>query len=295
MDITAKGAAYADMHGLAELKAKAGQNPDDEAVLRQVAAQFEGMFTQMLLKAQRDAGFGDPLFDSNAMGFYKDMHDKQLSVHMAENGGVGLADMIVAQLSRGKQSSKSDGLQGLESYFQSPVTRAAVSTEQAVTELGATWGEPREFAQQLWPHAQRGGEELGVDPRLLMAQAALETGWGEHVPSDARGSSFNVFGIKAQSDWSGERLWKQTLEFQDGQFDSVKEPFRRYQSLGESVDDYVQFLQQNPRYQTALDAAGQGPEAFATELGAAGYATDPEYAQKIIRVINSEAMQWLHE
>jgi len=292
VDISAKGAQYIDLQGLSELKAQASKSPDDEATLRQVASQFESMFTQMLLKAQRDASFGDPLFDSNAMGFYRDMHDKQMSVHLAENGGVGLADMIVAQLSPAK--SATDGATmtdaGLQGYFDSPVTRAPMQIKQV-----ANWHEPHEFVEQMWPHAQRGAEALGIDPEFIIAQAALETGWGEHVPADGRGTSFNVFGIKAQSNWSGERIWKNTLEFGNGQFESSREPFRRYQSLGDSVDDYVNFLQQNPRYQETLQAAAEGPEAFARGLSEAGYATDPQYAEKIIRVMNSETMKWMQK
>lgn len=290
MDVTAKGAQYADLHGLSELKAKAGRNPDDLDTLKQVASQFESMFTQMLLKAQRDASFGDPLFDSSAMDFYKDMHDKQLSLHMAENGGVGLADMIVAQLSRGKVPETSASDASLEGYFSAPVARAPMITKQE-----QTWGDAQEFVEQLRPHAQRGAEALGVDPEFIMAQAALETGWGQSVPADARGTSFNVFGIKAQSDWSGERIWSKTLEYSGEQFESVREPFRRYQSLGDSVDDYVNFLQQNPRYQDALKAATQGAEAFAQELGKAGYATDPQYSEKIINVMQSKQLQSAQE
>lgn len=290
MDVTAKGAQYADLHGLSELKAKAGRNPDDLDTLKQVASQFESMFTQMLLKAQRDASFGDPLFDSSAMDFYKDMHDKQLSLHMAENGGVGLADMIVAQLSRGKVPETSASDARLEGYFSAPVARAPMITKQE-----QTWGDAQEFVEQLRPHAQRGAEALGVDPEFIMAQAALETGWGQSVPADARGTSFNVFGIKAQSDWSGERIWSKTLEYSGEQFESVREPFRRYQSLGDSVDDYVNFLQQNPRYQDALKAATQGAEAFAQELGKAGYATDPQYSEKIINVMQSKQLQSAQE
>ena len=290
MDVTAKGAQYSDLHGLSELKAKAGRNPDDLDTLKQVASQFESMFTQMLLKAQRDAGFGDPLFDSSAMDFYKDMHDKQLSLHMAENGGVGLADMIVAQLSRGKVPETSASDASVEGYFSAPVMRAPMLIKQE-----QTWGDAQEFVEQLRPHAQRGAEALGVDPEFIMAQAALETGWGQSVPADGRGTSFNVFGIKAQSDWSGERIWSKTLEYSDEQFESVREPFRRYQSLGDSVDDYVNFLQQNPRYQDALKAATQGAEAFAQALGKAGYATDPNYAEKIIGVMQSKQLQSAQE
>lgn len=290
MDVTAKGAQYSDLHGLSELKAKAGRNPDDLDTLKQVASQFESMFTQMLLKAQRDAGFGDPLFDSSAMDFYKDMHDKQLSLHMAENGGVGLADMIVAQLSRGKVPETSASDASVEGYFSAPVMRAPMLIKQE-----QTWGGAQEFVEQLRPHAQRGAEALGVDPEFIMAQAALETGWGQSVPADGRGTSFNVFGIKAQSDWSGERIWSKTLEYSDEQFESVREPFRRYQSLGDSVDDYVNFLQQNPRYQDALKAATQGAEAFAQALGKAGYATDPQYAEKIIGVMQSKQLQSAQE
>jgi len=295
MNIDAQPSFYADMHGLANLKSDAAAAPEDEATLRKVAAQFESMFTQMLLKAQREASMGDPIFDSSSMDFYREMHDKQLSVQMSESGGFGIADMLVAQLSKksGQPSTTGQGL-GIESYTQSPI-QGAKPIPKAATVPAEDWHDRESFIEAMLPHAKRGAEALGVDPRLIIAQSALETGWGEHVPADARGSSFNLFGIKAQKDWSGERIWKDTLEFSAGQFDSHREPFRRYQSMGESVDDYVQFLQQNPRYENTLKAAADGAQAFVNELSAAGYASDPNYAQKILRVMDSDGLRGLDQ
>lgn len=287
MNIPESGSHYADFNGLSQLKAEASRNPDDLETLKKVASQFESMFTQMLLKAQRDASFGDPLFDSSAMSFYKDMHDKQLSVHMAEHGGIGLADMLVAQLTQAKTLSTDAGGQGVQGYFSAPVSRV----QNSVRAQEKTWQNSTEFVEQLRPHAQRAAERLGVDAKVILAQAALETGWGEQVPADGRGTSFNVFGIKAQSDWSGERIWSNTLEYTGEFFESSREPFRRYQSLSDSVDDYINFLQVNPRYQNALEAAPEGAESFVRELGLAGYATDPEYADKILGVMRSERLQ----
>lgn len=296
MNVPDTGAQYVDLHGLSELKAQASRQPDDLETLRKVASQFEGMFTQMLLKAQRDASFGDPLFDSSAMSFYRDLHDKQMSLHMAEHGGIGLADMLVAQLSQARGLESAGGGRELAGYFSAAsVDRAEPAAAAAPSVQHKSWHSGEEFVEQLMPHARRAAEQLGVDPRLIAAQAALETGWGEQLPSDGRGTSFNVFGIKAQPGWSGERTWSSTLEYRDGSFERSREPFRRYESLGDSVDDYVDFLRANPRYQQALDSAGDGAAAFARELGRAGYATDPDYADKVLGVMGSERLRGSQE
>lgn len=144
---------------------------------------------------------------------------------------------------------------------------------------------PAEFVERLWPHAQAAGKALGAPPGALIAQAALETGWGRSIPSNADGgSSHNLFGIKADSRWEGSRVTHQTAEFRDGVL--VKEPhrFRVYGSFEESFSDYARFLQVNPRYNKALDVTSD-PGRFFDALQSAGYATDPGYARKLKSVL----------
>jgi len=140
---------------------------------------------------------------------------------------------------------------------------------------------PDEFVAQLWPHAEAAGRELGVDPRTLIAHAALETGWGKSVPCNTDGScSFNLFGIKATGSWQGERIGVNTIEFEGGVATRRRESFRAYASPAESFKDYAALLKSNRRYASALGTADDA-QKFASALQQGGYATDPNYANKL--------------
>ena len=142
---------------------------------------------------------------------------------------------------------------------------------------------PEGFVASIWPHAERAARELGVDPRALVAQAALETGWGKrHIKRDNGDSSHNLFGIKATG-WSGERATTGTHEYVNGQRRNETASFRAYGSMAESFGDYVRMLKTSPRYQAAL-SAGSDVRSFAQGLQRAGYATDPAYAAKIAAI-----------
>jgi len=144
---------------------------------------------------------------------------------------------------------------------------------------------PEAFISELWPHAQRAAEDLGVSPKVLLAQAALESGWGKRQIRHADGRpSFNLFGIKAGQSWAGERVQVATLEYTGTVSERRRENFRAYDSLSEAFDDYVGLLKNNPRYRQAL-AAGEDQGAFADALQRAGYATDPRYAAKIKSIL----------
>ena len=150
---------------------------------------------------------------------------------------------------------------------------------------------PEHFIHKMLPMAQAAAEELGVSPRVLIAQAALETGWGKAVSQHQDGrSSHNLFNIKADNRWAGESLSKSTLEFDQGVAKRQVAKFRAYDSYAESFKDYVQFLKSNPRYQSALDSVGD-TEEFVSGLQQAGYATDPRYAEKIMDILKRDAMQ----
>lgn len=145
---------------------------------------------------------------------------------------------------------------------------------------------PEEFIRDLLPHASKGAAELGVKPGVLIAQAALETGWGQKVIRHADGrSSFNLFGIKADTGWSGDKVTVATLEYEDGIAAKQRAAFRSYDSLAEAVSGYVDFLRSNPRYQSVLEQAAD-PDAYLSGLKAAGYATDPAYVEKIKAIMN---------
>jgi flagellar protein FlgJ len=256
-----------DFKQFAALRRNAGAN--DPATLREVARQFESIFTKMMLDSMRSASFGDPMFGSDQADMYQDMMDDQLAVQLTSGRGIGLADMLIRQLSQGGQGAQ-----------------AKLSAEAATasrTGPGVDDTQRRRFIDEMLPHAESAARELGVDPRNVIAQAALETGWGTSRPADATGTSHNYFGIKAGSSWQGSSVNVDTTEFRDGVAGTERAEFRAYSSLAENVGDYVRLLRGNPRYAAALDTGGD-VRAFANALQRGGYATDPAYADKIVAV-----------
>jgi flagellar protein FlgJ len=286
---------YTDLSGLSALKrdAKGQQSPE---TVRKVAQQFESIFAKMVLSSMRQASFGDSLFGSDQQQFYQGMFDDQLAVELTKGKGLGLADMLVQQLSRSglvKGDGPAAGTTGAASgrAAEGAASGAAdVAGKKNALALGAStaadrmqWqaGSPEDFVQQLWPCAEEAGKALGVDPKHLLAQAALETGWGKSLPCDTDGTpSFNFFGIKAGSSWQGDSVSARTLEFEGGVPVPQKAKFRAYDSPAESFRDYVEVLRNNPRYADALNTGGDA-KAFASALQRGGYATDPRYAMKI--------------
>jgi flagellar protein FlgJ len=149
------------------------------------------------------------------------------------------------------------------------------------------------FVMMLKPHAEKAAAELKINPDVLIAQVALETGWGKHVIHDRAGeNSFNLFNIKAGSQWQGEKVNVNTLEYHNGIAAQEKSDFRKYNDYAESFSDYVRLIKNNPRYEQVL-ATGTNSSAYAEALQSAGYATDPHYAKKIKSLLNSDAIKSL--
>jgi flagellar protein FlgJ len=265
-----------DPQALSGLKRAAKGDARSPETLKQVAQQFEALFLQMMLKSMREASLGDEVFGSDQGDFYRDLHDQQLATMLAKRQGIGLADVLVRQL----------GGSG------AAITPAAPAEAPRSSTRGVDPGEQRRrFTESLWPHAERAGRALGVEPEAIVAVAALETGWGQSPIRRADGSSANnLFGIKAGADWRGERVHAQTREVFDGVPVVRREPFRAYGSLAEGVDDFARFLRANPRYREAL-AAGADSAAFARGLSAAGYATDPAYGRKLESILGGDALR----
>lgn len=322
---------YTELNQLNDLRRKA--NVDEQAALKEVAQQFEQIFLSMMLKSMRDANasFGeDNPFNSNQTRFFQDMYDQQLTLELAGSSGLGLADVMVRQLSQHSDLRTTRGRDEQErplteaemlinramnltagmaasavlGQAQSSVSKntpvAAPDADEAarvesvqpqsrkpvdVENLPKRFESPQEFVDSLLPLAEEMAAELGVDPRVLLAQAALETGWGRHIIN----GSNNLFNIKADSRWSGERVSVSTLEYRNGVAAPEMAAFRAYGSYAESFRDYVNFLRSNPRYQQALQNTSN-PTTFVRELQAAGYATDPNYASKIERIFNGNIL-----
>ena len=168
------------------------------------------------------------------------------------------------------------------------VARSAAVGEPDLSGGAEDWQSPREFLAHLHPFAKQVEKDLGVPSNVLLAQATLETGWGRKLPRHPDGrNSFNLFGIKADGRWSGESVSKPTLEFAQGSMRREHAQFRAYASPDESFQDYTSFLQESPRYANALSVASD-PAAYLHALQSAGYATDPNYAQKVLSLVDSE-------
>lgn len=147
------------------------------------------------------------------------------------------------------------------------------------------------FVMMLKPHAEKAAAELNINPDVLIAQVALETGWGKHVIHDKQGAnSFNLFNIKAGGQWQGDKVNVSTLEFRDGIAANEKADFRKYADYSESFSDYVRLMKNSSRYEKAL-SAGANSSAYAEALQSAGYATDPAYAKKIKQLLNSDVLK----
>lgn len=150
------------------------------------------------------------------------------------------------------------------------------------------------FVMMLKPHAEKAAAELNINPDVLIAQVALETGWGKHVIHDRSGeNSFNLFNIKAGGQWQGDKVNVNTLEYRNGIAAQEKSDFRKYNDYAESFSDYVRLMKNNPRYEKVL-ATGTNSSAYAEALQSAGYATDPQYAKKIKSLLGSDAIKSLN-
>lgn len=308
---------YTDMSAFAGLRSAAQK--DSKAALPTVAKQFESIFTQMMLKSMRDASaaMGDDIMGSQAVDAYRDMFDHQLSLTLSQGKGIGIADMLIRQLggSPAKDASSSDLFAGVTGDAS---TAAAVSSpsdqdsglmdslERMLGRAGKAVGDganavagavgklsisgPEDFVQKLAPHAIEAAKKLGVSVRALLAQAALETGWGKHLPAQGGTTSFNMFGIKAGSSWDGKRVNVPTLEYEDGVAVRRKDSFRAYDSPSDSFKDYADLVANSPRYAAAV-GRGDDVAGFAHALVKGGYATDPSYAQKLTDIANGPVMK----
>jgi flagellar protein FlgJ len=282
---------YTDFQGLAKLRQAAREHSPQ--ALRETARQFEGLFLQMMLKSMRNTVSGESLFDSSQTRFYQGIYDQQIALELANSKSIGLAEVLYRQLG-GATGASTESQRLIQPHASSRISQAkrtqSAGFNAARVGLNEGYAEsPESFIKALWPHAERAGKRLGVAPDVLVAQAALETGWGRHVVQTDRGeSSYNLFGIKADSRWQGQRVRASTLEFKEGIAIRNQEMFRAYDSIAAGFDDYVNFLVTNPRYHDALAQAGDSL-TYLQELQEDGYATDPRYAEKIRSIMSHDS------
>ena len=294
-----------DFNGLNSLKrgVQVG-GPDLQDKQREVARQFEAIFIQMMLKqARKQSEMMPSLFDSQAERMVQGMSDEQAALAMA-NPGIGLADALMAQMQGGvlKSSSPPEAahsrLPGLQSSIGEGRRDVADSIGSLVNFLtrrgggdrigGAIQGAPehiRTFVDRMSAAAELASRRSGVPAKLILSQAALESGWGEREIRRPDGrSSHNLFGIKAGGSWHGDVVHVMTTEYEDGVPRRLSQPFRAYGSYADSFQDYAELIGNSDRYSKVV--AAPSAETAARRIQAAGYATDPGYADKLISIMS---------
>jgi flagellar protein FlgJ len=316
---------YNNLNGLQSIKHQAKTDKEGalDAVAKQFESIFVSMMIKSMRDANKGFSEGN-LLQSSESDSYMQMFDSQLAVTMSTGKGIGLADVIKRQLSKSTQDinsgadSKSfelnkaynlddynrrsllprlsaDDIQQAMNKVENSLQGIAKSSTLQPLEISAQklppsseidFSSPDKYIQSLYPYARNVEQETGIDARLMLAQSALETGWGKHQIMKEDGSpSFNLFGIKAQQGWSGDSTNITTTEYRGGLAMKEQASFRSYESYGESFKDYANFLQDNNRYKSALEQVSD-PKEFALALQNSGYATDPNYANKINRIMD---------
>lgn len=302
---------YHDLNSLNSLRTL-GMH-DEKAALKAAAKQFEATFMHMLLQSMRKANEGfesDDETNSDDVKFYQGMYDDQLAATLSEKGSLGLADLMVRQLTQAGgdvQTNKVMDEQGsaaqvlpvnssrrpdiLRPFYKTTVVPSAgainAKPEVGIDEKNATAGDPAAFVRAVLPHARRAAQQLGVDEKVLIAQAALETGWGKSLPH----SGNNCFGIKSDGRWLGGSVQRRTLEVENGVAVVKNASFRAYDSIASSFDDYTQFVSGSNRYAAANNSSDA--RAYINNLANAGYATDPNYANKVMAIYQRDDLSSL--
>ena len=271
-------AGYGDARSLESLKTSAAKDP--KAAVREAAKQFESLFMQQLLKTMRESAQSSGMLDNEATKLGSEMLDTQWAGKLSGLPG-GLSDVIAKQLER--QMGMSPGpIPKNDSANRTPVNPFKPDAEVKLPQQAAAG-----FVQQHQAAAANAEQATGIPASFMIAQAAHETGWGRKEIRHTDGTpAYNLFGIKAGSNWNGPTADVVTTEYVNGQPRKMVQKFRAYSSYAESFADYAQLMKNNPRYEQVL-AARNNAHGFAQGLQKAGYATDPAYAQKLSQVINT--------
>ncbi|MGL5631275.1 MAG: flagellar assembly peptidoglycan hydrolase FlgJ [Azovibrio sp.] len=303
----------ADVRGAQDLRAQFKTDPD--AAVKTAAQEFEALFLQMVMKSMRATTSQDSFMESDTSRFFTGMLDQQMAQDLSRTGTVGLAEMLEAQLSRQINPSSAAqqaaaayadverlsmmaprgqgagmGLRGNTGLSADRLAQVDASAGAAAATQAGIPQTPREFVEQVWPHAVEASRSTGIPPQFLVAHAALESGWGKRDIRNQDGSSSNnLFGIKAGRSWQGATTETMTTEYVDGAPVKQKEVFRAYSSYAESFKDYANLLRNNSRYGAVIGS--QDGTEFAKRLQQAGYATDPAYAEKLAGVINGSTLR----
>jgi flagellar protein FlgJ len=278
---------YSDPNGLAALK----KDPNSPAALHAVAQQVDALFLQMMLKSMRDANAAAGEGDSNEMGMYQDMFDKQIALTMSQHQDLGLGSLLIRQIAARAAAGAAPPAPSDDHAAPRPVAAPSAAPPATAAPPTSMTQSAGEFVDQVLPSIRAAAEALGLNPLVLLAQAALETGWGKRMARTADGNpSLNLFGIKADDTWVGARAAANTLEYAGGVATQRPAAFRAYGSIEESVNDFAHLLKNSPRYRHAA-AAGPDAQAYVDGIGRSGYATDPEYAAKLNDILHGSTLR----
>ena len=280
-----------DANSLTALKSATTQNTP--AAIKETAKQFEALFVGMMMKSMRKASPADGPLDSEQSKMFTSMLDQQISQKIASRG-IGLADVIAKQMmsQAGLQYTSKHANTSLEPTAAAAVddgsksiTQHANNLKTATPGMSSSQAQVAAFKNKLTCCAEEASKVTGIPANFMMGQAALETGWGKHEIIGADGkSSHNLFGIKAGSNWTGKTVTAVTTEYVNGVATRKSEKFRAYDDYHQAFNDYAKLLQGNQRYKNVL-ANAKDAYGFAQGLQKSGYATDPEYAKKLLSVM----------
>lgn len=281
MNISSSNALAADGRSLNDLKYLAGQ--DGQGAIKEAAKQFESLFMRELLKSMRDATMQSGMMEGEGTKLGTDLLDQQFAVQMSGMPG-GLSDLIAQQLSRQtvpadpNAATSGKGTTDKHSRLQRTASVAAYAPPTATQSS---------FVQQHAAVAAQVEKTSGIPAGYMLGQAGHETGWGRREITKADGSnSFNLFGIKAGAGWTGKVAEITTTEYVNGTAQKTVAKFRAYDSYEDSFRDYARLISESPRYAQARQQTDSA-YAYANGLQKAGYATDPDYASKLSRAINT--------
>ena len=282
MNVTLAAASLAtDTQTFDALRAGAARDP--KSVVRQAAKQFEAIFMQQMLRGMRDATVSSGMLENSGTQMGTEMLDSHLATKMSGLPG-GLGDMIARQLER---QMGGGAAAAAAPSAAAGAAQAAGSASGSGPVMGTVSARQSDFLRGHQVAARAAEAETGIPAAFMVAQAAHESGWGKHEIRNADGSgSHNLFGIKATSSWKGKTAEVTTTEYVGGEARKVTAKFRSYASYEDSFRDYARMMKESPRYSQVV-ASASTPQGFAQGLQKAGYATDPAYAAKLTRVINT--------
>lgn len=299
----------ADIRGMSRLKSLgSGDKKAQAQALKAAAEQFEQLLTQYWVDGMRGSNSSldpnSPLHSKYSRMFEDMLSQEQVGMTSTRSGKISKSSityLIAKQFSKslgdeGKELLKelTDGSSVRPENFSSSYAKRDYSSyldpssceARFVKGLSSIYGDlpkdslksfesQEDFVNKLMPYALKAVEGQGFNPLVLVAQAALETGWGRHVPSGN-----NFYGIKADASWRGDKQDLSSPEFEQESFVSRVSSFRSYAGVLDSMKDYIDFIKGNPRYERAVGRSFD-TDGYFDEIARAGYATDPAYADKL--------------